>query len=149
MDLRRGLGGQRLPDDLHVVALDFVDLETAVDDMQEHRLAGYQVEHYRIKDSYHPASGKLSGVTRFTAVSVRQDARTIGTSNYTMRKLLTHALNMVTGFSTLPLQMASWIGFVFTIFGMIILVYVVGRYALYGSSVAGLPNRSARSALFR
>ena len=28
-----------------------------------------------------------------------------------------HALNMMTGFSTLPLQLASLIGFVFTLFG--------------------------------
>ena len=39
------------------------------------------------------------GGGRFTAVPVRHDARVIGASNYTFRKLLIHALNMMTGFS--------------------------------------------------
>ena len=32
---------------------------------------------------------------------------------------------MMTGFSTWPLQMASLIGFVFTLFGLIVLIYVL------------------------
>ncbi len=78
------------------------------------------------------------GTTRFAAVSVRHDSRTIGESNYTLRKLLIHAINMITGFSILPLQIASIMGFVFTLFGMGVLGYVVGRYLLFGSSVPGL-----------
>jgi undecaprenyl-phosphate 4-deoxy-4-formamido-L-arabinose transferase len=42
------------------------------------------------------------GTTRFGAVPVAHDERLIGKSNYTLRKLITHALNMMTGFSTLP-----------------------------------------------
>jgi hypothetical protein len=38
------------------------------------------------------------------AVSVRYDRRRSGKSQYTLRKLITHALNMMTGFSILPLQ---------------------------------------------
>jgi glycosyltransferase involved in cell wall biosynthesis len=38
--------------------------------------------------------------TRFAAVTVRHDAREAGTSNYTFRKLLSHALNMLRGFRT-------------------------------------------------
>ena len=51
------------------------------------------------------------GTTRFTAITVRHDPRTLGTSNYTLRKLITHTLNMMTGFSVLPLQLASLMGF--------------------------------------
>ena len=46
------------------------------------------------------------GTTRFAAVDVRHDERTLGTSNYTFRKLVVHAVNMITGFSTLPLQVS-------------------------------------------
>ena len=67
------------------------------------------------------------GTTRFAAIPVRHEARQVGASNYTLRRLLTHALNMVTGFSTLPLQLASLIGFAFTLFGVLVLAYVVGR----------------------
>ena len=48
--------------------------------------------------------------TRFVAIQVRHDPRQTGVSNYTFRKLFRHAMNMMTGFSTLPLQMAnSWV----------------------------------------
>ena len=40
-----------------------------------------------------------------------------GTSNYTVRRLLAHALNMITGFSILPLQIASFLGLSATLFG--------------------------------
>ena len=40
---------------------------------------------------------------------------------------LHHALNMMTGFTTRPLRLASLIGFVFTIFGVVIFLVVVVR----------------------
>lgn len=86
--------------------------------------------------------------TRFTAVEVRHDPRRIGISNYTFRKLVVHALNMMTGFSTLPLQLASMVGFAFTLFGMGVLFYVVGRYLLQGGSVPGFPFLASIIALF-
>ena len=49
------------------------------------------------------------GTTRFAAVRVRHEPRTIGTSTYTFRKLVRHAINMITGFSVLPLRVASLI----------------------------------------
>ncbi|NPV67325.1 MAG: glycosyltransferase family 2 protein [Anaerolineae bacterium] len=77
------------------------------------------------------------GTTRFAAVPVRHDPRTIGVSNYTFRKLVRHTFNMVTGFSTLPLQFASLLGFSLTFFGVLVLVYVVGRALLEGVVVPG------------
>ena len=76
---------------------------------------------------------------RFTHVVVRHDPRTIGTSNYTLRKLVTHAVNMMTGFSTIPLQLASLIGFLLTGFGLAVMIYVIVRYALDGGSAPGFP----------
>lgn len=88
------------------------------------------------------------GTTRFATVPVRQDERQIGTSGYTVRKLVNHALNMMTGFSTLPLQMASVVGFVFGTFGLLVLIYVVGRHLLYGSTVPGFPFLASIIAIF-
>jgi undecaprenyl-phosphate 4-deoxy-4-formamido-L-arabinose transferase len=79
------------------------------------------------------------GTQRFTHVTVRHDERTIGTSNYTFRKLLTHAINMMTGFSTIPLQLASLIGFLLTGFGFAVLLFVLVRYAIDGGSAPGFP----------
>lgn len=85
---------------------------------------------------------------RFAAVPVRHERRESGNSNYTVGKLIRHTLNMMTGFSVLPLQLASVIGFVFTLFGMGVLAYVVGRYLLFGSTVAGFPFLASIIAIF-
>ncbi len=77
--------------------------------------------------------------TKFGVVRVKHDPRTIGTSNYTLGKLVLHALNMLTGFSTLPLRLASLVGFVFTGFGMATLVYIICLYLIRGTPVQGFP----------
>lgn len=88
------------------------------------------------------------GTTRFAAISVRHDQRSVGVSHYTFGKLVTHALNLMTGFSTLPLQLASLIGFAFTLFGLGVLVYVIGRYLIEGGSVPGFPFLASIIAIF-
>jgi undecaprenyl-phosphate 4-deoxy-4-formamido-L-arabinose transferase len=55
---------------------------------------------------------------------------------------------MMTGFSTWPLQLASLIGFGFTLFGLGILVYVLGRYLVLGYSVPGFPFLASIIAVF-
>ncbi len=86
--------------------------------------------------------------TRFAAVPVRHDERALGQSNYTLRTLVRHAMNMATGFSVLPLKVASLVGFFFTLFGMGLLVYVVGGYLIRGTSVAGFTFLASIIALF-
>ena len=86
--------------------------------------------------------------TRFAAIQVRHDPRQTGVSNYTFGMLFRHAMNMMTGFSILPLQLANLMGFLCTVFGGVILVYVVGRYLLYGTSVPGFPFLASIIAIF-
>jgi undecaprenyl-phosphate 4-deoxy-4-formamido-L-arabinose transferase len=86
--------------------------------------------------------------TRFTSVEVRHDPRATGTSNYTYKKLLTHALNMVTGFSVLPLQIASIIGFLFMLFGLGVLGYVLYVKLVHGSPVEGYTSLASMIAIF-
>jgi undecaprenyl-phosphate 4-deoxy-4-formamido-L-arabinose transferase len=86
--------------------------------------------------------------TRFTAVPVRHDPRSEGESGYSMRKLVNHAINMMTGFSTVPLQIASVTGFAFALFGFLILAYVVGRYLFDGGGVPGFPFLASIIAIF-
>lgn len=88
------------------------------------------------------------GTVRFSSVPVRSEPRIFGKSNYTFRDLVTHAFNMMTGFSTVPLQFASWIGFAFTLVGFGVLVYAVGRYLLQGDAVPGFPFLASIIALF-
>jgi glycosyltransferase involved in cell wall biosynthesis len=88
------------------------------------------------------------GTNRFSLVTVRHEQRKAGVSGYTIRKLITHSMNMMTGFSTVPLQFASIVGFFFTLFGVGVLAFVVGRFLLRGGSVPGFPFLASIIALF-
>lgn len=88
------------------------------------------------------------GTRDFGAVAVRQDSRRVGQSNYTLGKLMLHMLNMFTSFSAFPLRLASMIGFSMTAFGMALLIYVVVRYLIEGSAVAGFPFLAAVISIF-
>jgi glycosyltransferase involved in cell wall biosynthesis len=86
--------------------------------------------------------------TSFAAVVVTHEPRRIGASNYTYRKLLLHSFNMITGFSTLPLRIATYVGFVFSLTGLLILMYVVLRYLLQGDIAPGFPFLASIIAIF-
>src|SRR5260370_19189153 len=88
------------------------------------------------------------GTNRFAATKVRHEVRKQGASGYTFRKLVTHSMNMMTGFSTVPLQFASIVGFLFTLFGVGILIYVVTHYFLSGDAVPGFPFLASIIAIF-
>jgi len=79
---------------------------------------------------------------------VVQDVRQSGASTYTFFKLVSHAMTMMTGFSTWPLRLASVVGFGFTLFGFMVLIYVVGRYFVDGGSVPGFPFLASVIAIF-
>jgi undecaprenyl-phosphate 4-deoxy-4-formamido-L-arabinose transferase len=77
------------------------------------------------------------GTHRFTAVQVEHRPRTIGRSNYDLRRLIVHALTLVTAFSTLPLRVASILGLLCFFFGAGVLVYVLLAFLVWGRVVPG------------
>lgn len=85
--------------------------------------------------------------TNFGAIMVPFHKRYAGVSNYTVTKLVRYALDMMTGFSTLPLQLASLVGFGCMLFGIGVFLYVLGRYCLEGS-VPGFPFLASIIAIF-
>jgi glycosyltransferase involved in cell wall biosynthesis len=88
------------------------------------------------------------GTTRFAAITVQHHPRVAGRSNYTLRALIIHALTLMTGFSVWPLQVASAIGFGFTVFGILVFIYVIARFFLEGRSVPGFPFLASLIAIF-
>jgi undecaprenyl-phosphate 4-deoxy-4-formamido-L-arabinose transferase len=86
--------------------------------------------------------------TRFTAIKVRHAPRAKGESGYTPGKLIRHAVNLMTGFSTLPLQIASLVGFVFVLFGFSVLVYVLANFMIRGAAVPGFTFLASLIAIF-
>lgn len=73
------------------------------------------------------------GTARFESIPVNHCPRLVGKSNYGLLRLLNQAMLAVTGFSAIPLRVASAIGFGFTLFGIIVLFYVVVSYFRHGS----------------
>lgn len=93
--------------------------------------------------------GYLSWLTNsYAAVDVPHGARAHGTSNYTLRKLIVHTINIFVTFSDLPLRMATWIGLTTFCIGMIWLAVIVGRYLIGGISVSGFASIMAGILLF-
>ena len=85
---------------------------------------------------------------RFGSVRVKHEPRKLGRSGYSLRKLLRHGMNMMTGFSALPLKVASIVGFTFTLFGIVLLGYVLTRYFVSGQSVPGFSFLASMIAIF-
>lgn len=120
------------------------------------QVSAFRAFHTRLRCAfaeYHDAFVSLDvllgwGAGRVGSVRVRHEARKAGESNYTLRRLILHAVNMITCFSTLPLQLASFIGFVFTLFGAGVLAFVLARYFVQGASVAGFPFLASIIAIF-
>jgi glycosyltransferase involved in cell wall biosynthesis len=87
------------------------------------------------------------GTDRFAVVQVKEVPRAAGQSNYGFWKLVGVALKVMTTFSTAPLRLASIIGFLFTLLGLMVFVYVVIVYFTAGS-IPGFPFLASIIALF-
>jgi undecaprenyl-phosphate 4-deoxy-4-formamido-L-arabinose transferase len=119
-------------------------------------ISAFRVFRTRLRDAFVQYRGSFVnldvlltwGSHRFAAVEVRHEPRTIGASNYTLGRLFKHAFNMLTGFSVVPLQAAGWIGLLFAVFGFCILVFVLGRYFISGSTTPGFPFLASIIAIF-
>lgn len=111
------------------------------------KISAFRAFRTRLRDTFHAYNSPLVnidvlltwGTTRFSAVDVRQDARRFGDSGYNLKMLINHAINMIAGFSTVPLRIATFLGVIFGTFGFLILLYVIGRYLIEGSAVPGFP----------
>jgi glycosyltransferase involved in cell wall biosynthesis len=91
-----------------------------------------------VDDPYVSIDVLLSWVTiRYTTVVTPMDSRAVGSSNYTVRKLTRHAVNMLTGYSTKPLRLVTWLGFALALFGLGTLVFVLVRYFASETEVPG------------
>jgi undecaprenyl-phosphate 4-deoxy-4-formamido-L-arabinose transferase len=71
--------------------------------------------------------------TRFASVQIDEASRQTGKSNYNLKKLIKVSLLILTNYTTIPLRLASILGFLFTIFGVFVLIYVVGVFFTVGS----------------
>jgi len=88
------------------------------------------------------------GTDRFGEVTVAHHPRREGTSNYTLRKLVRFMIDTATGYSIVPLRLASAVGLATLAFGIGLLAWVVGRPLLTGESVPGFPLLASSLTIF-
>lgn len=76
----------------------------------------------------------LSWITvRFASVEIEEAPRAHGASNYNLARLVKVSLRAMTNYTTIPLRFASILGFLFTIVGFFVLLYVLTVYFTAGS----------------
>ena len=83
----------------------------------------------RFQSPFTFVDGYLSWVTsNYSTVVVPHHPRNEGSSNYTLRKLVSHMLNIFVTFSDLPLRLATWLGTGASFAGAVwVLVILAGR----------------------
>jgi len=118
--------------------------------------SSYRIFHSKMKKTFESfGGGYLSidavlgwGTTSFGHVAVNHESRREGTSNYKLSKLLLHSVTMLTGYSIIPLRIASIVGLGFLGFGFLVLAWVIGRFVVTGGSVPGFPFLASIVTLF-
>lgn len=85
---------------------------------------------------------------RVACVEVEHHERQDGRSGYSFRRLRSFAFDVITGYSTVPLRLVTRLGFISSLFGLAVLVHVIGRYLVVGTTVAGFPVLASIVALF-
>jgi glycosyltransferase involved in cell wall biosynthesis len=88
------------------------------------------------------------GTDRFGTVVVPYNPRQHGTSSYSLIKLVRYTLNTLTSFSAIPLRIASFIGFFFTLTGIATLTYVSVVYFVQSQNVPGFAFVASIVSLF-
>lgn len=103
----------------------------------------------RFESPFSFVDGYLSWLTgNCASVEVAHSARAHGTSNYTLRKLLAHTINIFVTFSDLPLRLASWIGLGSFLVGMLWLCYILLLKLVGGITASGFASLMAGIVLF-
>ncbi|HEY2670091.1 MAG TPA: glycosyltransferase family 2 protein [Rugosimonospora sp.] len=86
--------------------------------------------------------------SRVGGLTVRMDERTVGKSAYTFRSLVRHTINMVMGYSTKPLRLVTYLGFLIGVCGLLLSVRLLWLYFVGNTTVAGFTTIATMVAIF-
>jgi polyisoprenyl-phosphate glycosyltransferase len=74
---------------------------------------------------------------RQTSVTFVRDVRRVGETKYPLKKMMRFALNGLLSFSLVPLQLASYLGFLISSIGFFYIVYAIGLKLFTDRAVLG------------
>jgi hypothetical protein len=81
-------------------------------------------------------------------VKVDHNARSAGSSNYNFKKLVSFALNTIISYSVKPLKITTYFGILIFGIGAALLVFILGKYLLFGIDVPGFTTTASLIILF-
>ncbi len=81
------------------------------------------------------------------ALPYERQARYAGSSKYPLGKMVRFAVDAITGFSALPLRLASYLGFAAAVIGVLMLLFTLWRWAA-GGTVVGWSSLMTAVVLF-
>ncbi len=120
-------------------------LQRAVGGETARRIDAFRVFRTRLREGFRDYASPFVSLdvllswssNRFAWTTVRHEQRAHGRSSYTWGKLVTHTLNLLTGFSTLPLRFASFVAVATIVFGAGAMGWALFRHFVPGHAPAG------------
>lgn len=73
----------------------------------------------------------------------KRDPRAAGETKWNYRKLFDLAVNGITSFTTAPLRLSAYIGFIVSVIAFIYLIVIILQTILFGNEIAGYPSTLA------
>ncbi len=119
-------------------------------------ISAFRVFRTRLRDGFANLDGPHVSIdvalswttTAVGAVRVHFDARNDGRSGYTTRMLVTQLVQLVVGYSTLPLRLVTYLGLLCALAGLGLLVFVLVAYFVGYTQVRGFTSLASMVALF-
>ncbi|MFZ3009404.1 MAG: glycosyltransferase family 2 protein [Candidatus Microsaccharimonas sp.] len=72
-----------------------------------------------------------------------RDERVAGTTKWNYRKLTNFAIDGITSFTTAPLRISTYVGFIVSLIAFVYLVVLIVRTLLFGTDLGGYPSTMA------
>ena len=86
--------------------------------------------------------------SRFFTVEVAHSSRLAGSTKYNLLKMTKMYYDIVTGFSMLPIQIVSYTGFILSVVGFAIGMYLLIWRILFGAGMSGFISFAALGFFF-
>ena len=121
-----------------------------------HEISAFRAFHTPLRTAFNQLQGPFVsidamlawGASRYTSIPVQHAQRAAGTSQYTLAKLVAHALNLMTGFAVWPLRLVAVMGGLLALFGIAVLAFVLVQFFVVGQSVPGFTFLASMIAIF-
>lgn len=76
-------------------------------------------------------------------ITYDRDPRIAGESKWNYLKLFNFAIDGITSFTTAPLRISSFVGFIISVIAFVFIIVIVVKTTLFGDAVAGYPSLMA------